>query len=118
MRGINLKNIKRIRRRKRNRAGILGTAEKPRLSVFRSNKYIFAQLIDDFVQKTLVSASTRELKADKKNKTEQAKMLGELIAEKAQKAGIKKVIFNKGPYLYHGRVRAVAEGARLKGLIF
>mgnify|MGYP001576583191 CR=1 FL=1 len=118
MRGIYLKNLKRIRRQKRNRADIFGTNEKPRLSVFRSNKYIYAQLISDFEQKTLISASTHELKSEKKTKTEQARMLGELLAEKARKVGITKVIFNRGSYLYHGRIKAVAEGARSKGLIF
>jgi len=79
---------------------------------------MYAQLIDDSSQKTLIFASTRELKADKKTKTEKARMLGELLSEKAQKSGITKTVFNKGSYLYHGRVKAVAEGARSKGLIF
>lgn len=125
--------MRKTRRQKRNRAKILGTAEKPRLSVFRSNKFIYAQLIDDFNQKTLVSASVKELKSGKKTprpsagvpaaksslgtKTEQAQAVGELLAEKAQKNSIKKAVFNKGSYQYHGRVKAVAEGARSKGLI-
>jgi len=116
MKTIKLKNIRKARRQNRNRATIFGTSEKPRLSVFRSNKYTSAQLIDDNADKTLVFASTREIK-EKKNKTEQAKILGEVLAEKSLKAGIKKAVFNKGPYRYHGRVKAVAEGARLKGLI-
>lgn len=116
MKNIDQKNLRRKRRQNRNRATISGTANKPRLSVFRSNKYIFAQLIDDTCGKTLVSAHTKELKV-KTNKMEQAKMLGELLAEKAQKSGIKKAVFNKGPYMFHGRVKAVAEGARAKGLI-
>ncbi|MEK9170386.1 MAG: 50S ribosomal protein L18 [Patescibacteria group bacterium] len=118
MRGIYLKNLKKIRRQNRNRANIFGTNEKPRLSVFRSNKYAYAQLISDSDNKTLVSASTHELKSGKKTKTDQARMLGELLAEKAQKAGISKVIFNRGSYKYHGRIKAIAEGARSKGLIF
>jgi len=101
-------------RRKRNRAKIFGTAEKPRLSVFRSNKHTYAQLIDDTKGVTLVSVSTHSVK--KAAKFAQAKALGELMAEKAQKAGIKAAVFNKGAYLFHGRVKAVAEGAKEKGL--
>ena len=88
----------------------------PRFSVFRSNRYTSAQLIDDASRKTLLSASTKELKASGKNKTDKARLLGEMLGEKAQKAGIKKAVFNKGSYLYHGRVKAVADGARAKGL--
>jgi large subunit ribosomal protein L18 len=101
----------------RNRAKIFGTAIKPRLSVFRSNKYVSAQLIDDNSGKTLVSASSRELAKTKKGKkADQSKALGVLIAEKSKKIGIKEVIFSKGPYLYHGRIKALAEGAREAGL--
>ena len=110
-----LKNITQERRRKRNRAKIFGTAKIPRLTVFRSNKYTYAQLIDDAKSVTLVSASTQELKK-KGNKTRQAKLLGAMVAEKAKESGIKQAVFNKGAYLYHGRVRAVAEGAREGGL--
>lgn len=118
MKNIDLKNLRRSRRQNRNRAAISGTADKPRLSVFRSNKYIFTQLIDDTCGKTLASAHTKELKVKKnKTKTEQARMLGELLADKAQKLGIKKAVFNKGSYMFHGRIKAVAEGAKLKGLI-
>lgn len=102
-------------RRKRNRAKIFGTAEKPRLSVFRSNKNIFVQLIDDTKGVTLASASAKEIKS-KGAKLAKAKLVGQLIAEKAKKSGIKQAVFNKGPYLYHGRVKAVAEGAREAGL--
>ena len=112
---IKFQNIKRERRRKRNRAKIFGTAKKPRLSVFRSNKHTYAQLIDDKKGATLVSASTQELKK-KGTKTPQAKSLGELIAQKAKKLDLKQAVFNKGPYLYHGRVKAVAEGAKEAGL--
>lgn len=101
-------------RRKRNRAKIFGTAEKPRLSVFRSNKHTYAQLIDDAKGATLVSASTRDTKG--KGRVSQAKTLGELLAEKAKKAGIQTAVFNKGSYLFHGRVKAVADGAKEKGL--
>lgn len=116
MKNIKLKNQKRDRRKKRNRAKVFGTETKPRLSVFRSNKHITAQLIDDQAGKTLVYAFTKELKGKKGTKTELSRLLGELVAEKAQKLGIKSAVFNKGPYLYHGRIKAVAEGARAKGL--
>lgn len=114
---MNIKKVKKIRkerRRQRNRAKIFGTAEKPRLSVLRSNKYTYVQLIDDRAGRTLVSASTKELK--KGTKLNQAELLGKLIAEKAKKTGISSAVFNKGPYLYHGRIKAVAEEARKEGL--
>ncbi len=109
------KNLNRGLRKKRNRAIIFGTAEKPRLSVFRSNKYTYAQLIDDSKGNTLASASTRELNK-KGKKLELAEGLGALIAEKAKKAGIKSAIFNRSFYRYHGRVKALAEGAKSGGL--
>ncbi len=102
-------------RKHRARAKISGTAEKPRLTVFRSNKYTYAQLIDDAKGHTVASASTLEITA-KGKKTELAKSLGALIAEKAKKAGIKTAVFNRSLYKYHGRVKAVAEGAREGGL--
>lgn len=108
-------NLNRELRKKRNRATIFGTAEKPRLSVFRSNKYTYAQLIDDSKGHTLAAASTQELgKTGKKEKT--AKELGSLIAEKAKKAGVKSATFQRSSYKYHGRVKAIAEGAREAGL--
>jgi len=111
------KNRKEERRRIRNRATIFGTAVKPRLSVFRSNLYTYAQLIDDNAGKTIVSASTKELaKAKKGKKTDQSKELGALLAEKAIKLDIKEAVFNKGPYLYHGRVKALADGVREAGI--
>jgi len=116
MANIKEKNRKEERRRIRNKAKLFGTATKPRLSVFRSNLYTYAQLIDDASGKTLASASTRELAKKKIKKSEQAKELGVLIAEKAKKMNIKDAIFNKGPYLYHGRVKAVADGAREAGI--
>lgn len=115
---VKAKNITRELRKKRNRAKIFGTMEKPRMSVFRSHKYTTVQLINDFEGKTIVSATTKELKSAKVSKSEKAKLLGELIAEKASKVGIKKVIFNKGSYMYHGRIKALADGARSKGLVF
>ncbi len=106
---------KRQRRVKRTRAKLFGSASQPRLAVFRSNKYISVQLIDDATHKTLASASSREMKGDKK-KTEKAQLVGTKIAEEAKKLGIEKVIFDRRAYRYHGRVRAVAEGARAAGL--
>ncbi|MBU4348627.1 50S ribosomal protein L18 [Patescibacteria group bacterium] len=119
-----MSNIKQInerknRRRLRNRAKIFGTNKRPRLSVFRSNKYTYVQLINDNTGKTLVSSSTFELnKKTKKTdtKTNQAIAIGLLIAEKAKKLEIKEIVFNKGSYLYHGRVKAVAEGVKEGGL--
>ena len=109
------KNLNRGLRKARNRAKILGTAEKPRLSVFRSNRYTYAQLIDDVQGKTLAAASTQEsVKGSKK--TESAKILGGLIAEKAKKLGVKQAVMNRSFYKYHGRVKAVAEGANAAGL--
>ncbi|MCD4724892.1 MAG: 50S ribosomal protein L18 [Bacteroidales bacterium] len=97
-----------------------GTVARPRLTVFRSNKGIYAQLIDDAEGKTLISASSREKGiADKKvPKLEQAKLVGQLIAEKAKEAGIENVIFDRNGYLYHGRIKSLAEAARKSGLKF
>ena len=111
------------RRRRRVRAKIVGSVKKPRLCVFRSNQHIYAQLIDDQNGKTLASARDLDVK-DVKSKSDlsgkQAKSfsVGELIAEKAIKLKIEKVIFDRGCYKYHGRVKALAEGARSKGLVF
>jgi len=97
---------------------VKGTAERPRLSVFRSNKQIYAQIIDDLNGKTLASASSRVADiADKKvNKVEQAKLVGNLIAKKAIDAGINQVVFDRSGYLYHGRVKSLADAAREGGL--
>lgn len=97
-----------------------GTTETPRLTVFRSNKEIYAQLIDDAEGKTIISASSREKGiADKKvAKVEQAQLVGQLIAEKAKEAGIEEVVFDRNGYLYHGRVKSLAEAARKGGLKF
>ena len=97
-----------------------GTADRPRLTVFRSNKEIYAQVIDDAEGKTLASASSREKGiADKKvAKLEQAKLVGQLIAEKAREAGIESVVFDRNGYLYHGRIKSLAEAAREGGLKF
>ncbi len=115
-----IKRERRLRRHKRKRAKISGTKERPRLSVFRSNVHIYCQLIDDEEGKTLFAANDFELKENEKSKTkkEKAFLVGKLIAQKAQKAGIKKVVFDTGGFKYHGRVKALAEGAREGGLIF
>lgn len=110
----------RLRRKSRARVKLFGTALKPRLSIFRSNKQSYAQLIDDETHKTLVSASTAEIKKHDKN-TKNAKVkageeLGKLVAEKALKAGVKQAIFDRGDKKFHGRVKAAAEGARSAGL--
>lgn len=104
------------RRITRIRKKIAFVSDRPRLSVFRSNVNIYAQIIDDVKAKTLVSASSKEIKGTKK--IEQAMEVGKLIAKKAQDAKIKSVVFDKGAYKYHGRVKALAEGARDGGLIF
>ena len=113
----------RIKKKKRIHKKIRGTSAKPRLVVFRSARHIYAQLVDDSSEKTLtgVSTLTTELQADlkiAKNKTEKAKIIGSRIAEKAKELKISEVVFDRGGYLYHGRVKAVAEGAREGGLNF
>ena len=106
-------------RHQRVRTKISGTAECPRLCVFRSNKGIYAQVIDDVAAKTLVAASTldKEVKTKASN-IEAAKEVGDLIAKRAIKAGIKSVVFDRGGYIYHGKVKALAEAARSAGLEF
>ena len=109
----------RERRHRRIRGKVAGTAERPRLAVFRSNKGIFAQLIDDDSGRTIAGASWLGLKKSfKGNKTEQAAEVGKALAEVAKKAGIESVVFDRGGYLYHGRVKALADGAREGGLKF
>src|SRR4051812_44950735 len=103
--------------RARIRKAIKGTAERPRLSVYRSNKQIYAQLIDDIKGVTITAASSAAAEA-KGKKVELAKEVGKTIAAKAGEAGIKSVVFDRGGYLYHGRVKALAEGAREGGLQF
>src|SRR3989338_7836134 len=103
MNSTRAKNIKKERRRLRSRAKIFGTAERPRLSVFRSNHSTYAQLIDDASHHTLCSASTRAVTGERAKKTEMAKRLGALIAEKALQLHIKKAVFHRGMYAYHGR---------------
>ncbi len=114
------KQDRRKKIRKRIRKDIVGTGSRPRLSVFRSNKEIYAQIIDDVEGKTLASASSRdkEIASGASNKQEQAQLVGKTIAEKAKKAGIDTISFDRGGYLYHGRVKSLAEGAREGGLKF
>jgi len=110
---------KRIRIKRRIRKRVFGTAQKPRLSVFRSNRQMYAQMIDDVTGKTLVSASSLKNEAAQNiTKIEQAKLVGAEIAEKAMSAGIETCVFDRNGFLYHGRVLALAEAAREKGLKF
>jgi large subunit ribosomal protein L18 len=108
----------RARRHKRVRGKVSGTAERPRLVVFRSNRGIEAQLVDDVEGKTLAAASWLQLKAAKGSKTDQAAAVGKLLAENAKKADVETVVFDRGGYLYHGRVKALADAAREGGLKF
>ena len=114
------KTIKRNKIKKRIRKVVFGTSEKPRMTVFRSNKAIYAQLINDKEEKTLLSASSfdKDIKLSSNNKTEIAKQVGISIGTKAVKAGIKSVSFDRNGYLYHGRVKSLADGAREAGLNF
>lgn len=117
---MNSKVSARQKIRYRIRKKISGSSAKPRLSVFRSNRDIYVQLIDDTNGITIASASSREkdIAAQKANKIEAGKLVGEAIAKKSQDLGIKNVIFDRSGYLYHGRVKAIAEGARAGGLEF
>jgi len=112
------KSDRRQRIRFRIRKTISGTATNPRLSVFRSNKEIYAQIIDDVNGVTLLSASSREKEIGKGTNVEIAAAVGKLVAEKALKAGIDTITFDRGGYLYHGRIKSLAEGARAAGLKF
>jgi large subunit ribosomal protein L18 len=121
---INMNSKAKTARRQNIRFGIRkkinGTATKPRLSVFRSNTEIYAQLIDDISGQTLAAASSKEksIAAQKVNKSEKSKLVGSAIAAKATELGLTEVVFDRGGYLYHGRVKAVADGAREGGLKF
>lgn len=114
------KNKVRKKRHARVRTKVSGTAERPRLSVYRSNKNIYAQLIDDENGVTIASASTldKELDLESSANVEAAKKVGELIAKRAVEKGVKSVVFDRGGYLYHGRIQALAEAARENGLEF
>ena len=112
-------NAQRLKRHKRVRGKISGTPERPRLNVFRSETNIYAQVIDDVSGKTLVSASSLEKDfACEGTKSDAAKTVGQMVAERAKAAGITTVVFDRGGYVYHGRVKALAEGAREGGLQF
>ncbi|KKE78560.1 50S ribosomal protein L18 [Oceanobacillus caeni] len=114
------KNVIRKRRHNRVRRNLAGTMERPRLNVYRSNKHIYAQLIDDMTGVTVASASTKdkEVNLESTSNTDAAKVVGELIAKRAQDKGFKSVVFDRGGYLYHGRVKALADSAREAGLEF
>jgi large subunit ribosomal protein L18 len=109
----------RVRRHRRVRGKVAGTADRPRLAVFRSNLGIYAQLVDDASGRTLAAASWHELKKSfKGKKSDQAREVGKLLAAAGRKAGVETCVFDRGGYLYHGRVKALAEGAREGGLTF
>lgn len=114
------KNQVRKKRHARVRAKLSGTEARPRLNVFRSNKHIYAQLIDDVKGATIVSASTldKELNLDSSNNIDAAVKIGEVVAKRAAEKGIKSVVFDRGGYLYHGRIKALADAARENGLEF
>ena len=107
---------RRLKRRRRVRAKVAGTAARPRLSVFRSNRGVFVQLVDDEAGVTLASASWTEADLRALPRLEQATRVGALVAERARAAGVEQAVFDRGGYQYHGRVRAIAEGAREAGL--
>ena len=109
---------KRLRRRRRVRARIRGSAERPRLSVYRSNRGVFAQLIDDTSGRTVAAVNWTEPDLRKLTATEQATKAGELLAERGKAAGVETCVFDRGGYQYHGRVKALADGAREGGLAF
>src|SRR4051795_12048898 len=102
---------RRLRRRRRVRAKVRGSAERPRISVFRSNRGVFAQLVDDDAGRTLAAVNWTESDLRKLDRMEQAKKAGELLAQRAGESGVRSCVFDRGGYRYHGRVRALAEGA-------
>lgn len=123
MKGLNKKVRARLRRKMRIRKRLLGTPERPRLAVFRSARHIYAQVIDDTKGVTISAASSlspeiKDRLAECRGKVEVAKIVGELVAKRAMEKGVKKVAFDRGGYKYHGRVKALADGARESGLEF
>lgn len=112
------KKINRISRHRRIRSRVLGTAQKPRVSVFKSNRHIFVQFIDDNSSKTLLSSKSVATKGKKGNKTLKASEIGKMLAEKAKSAGFTEIVFDRGGFKYHGRVKALADGLREGGLKF
>jgi large subunit ribosomal protein L18 len=115
MKTVEAKSVHKSRRRARIRRKIYGTAKRPRLSVYRSNVHIYAQLVDDDRGHTLIAADSREV-GEAENRTEAARKVGELVAQRAAEAGIETAVFDRGGNKYHGRVAALAEGARSGGL--
>jgi large subunit ribosomal protein L18 len=123
MGAMNAKKQARLKRRKRIRKNISGTEQRPRLSVFRSSKHIYAQVIDDTTGRTIAAASsleknTTDKKDDVGNAIDRAKSVGKRVGERAKKEGINQIVFDRSGFLYHGRVKAVSEGAREAGLDF
>lgn len=116
--GTAQKVASRRRRHRRVKKKVLGTSERPRLAVYRSNRHLYAQVIDDVSGRTLVSASTLADGVEGKGPQERAKAVGAALAEKAKGAGVGAVVFDRGGFMYHGRVKALAEGAREGGLEF
>jgi len=119
---LNLKTESRLKRKKRIRKKLVGTGNRPRLCVFRSAKHIYAQVIDDSLGKTLAAASSMEKAVrenpDAKNKVVMATTVGKIVGQRAMEKGFKKVVFDRNGFLYHGRIKAVSEGAREAGLEF
>src|SRR5688500_690003 len=115
---IRTAEAKRLKRRRRVRAKVSGTAERPRISVFRSSRGVMVQLVDDVAGRTLAAVNWTEDELRSLPKTEQAKRAGELRAQRAKAAGVEAAVFDRGGYQYHGRVKALAEGAREGGLVF
>jgi large subunit ribosomal protein L18 len=119
---MNIRQQARLKRKKRIRKKIYGTTERPRLSVFRSSRHIYAQIIDDTAGRTLAAASTVDQQAKDapqfKNKVAAANFVGKIVGERALSQGIKKVVFDRNGFLYHGRVKSLSEGARKTGLVF
>jgi large subunit ribosomal protein L18 len=115
---VQTKPAQRLKRRRRVRSKVRGTAERPRLSVFRSNKGFYVQLVDDTTGRTLVAVNWTEPEFKSLGSIEQAKAVGEALARRAKEAGIESAVFDRGGYQYHGRVAALAEGAREGGLAF
>ena len=122
MGSMNIRQQARLKRKKRIRKKIYGTTERPRLSVFRSSRHIYAQIIDDTAGRTLVAASTVDQQTKEapkfKNKVAAANFVGKIVGERALDQGIKKVVFDRNGFLYHGRVKSLSEGARKTGLVF
>ena len=119
---LNQKTQARLKRKKRIRKKLVGSADRPRLCVFRSAKHIYAQVIDDSAGKTLASASSTEKAVrenpESKNKLSNANSVGEIIGQRAMEKGVKQVVFDRNGFLYHGRIKAVSDGARKAGLKF